>query len=182
MPLALAHEEIAAAAADIPALIADELARNQQYQPLNPGKGIGQLRIIERMTPDTVIDRNQIVIFKEVPVQLTPLSGIITTEPASPLSHVNMLAKMWAVPNATIRNADKLFAALEGKYVQLEVGENEYRLAPADAREVSERQRQWMKRADLVTPPADLAYTRLTDLKYQRARDARRFGAKSANL
>ncbi|HXG64933.1 MAG TPA: PEP/pyruvate-binding domain-containing protein [Blastocatellia bacterium] len=39
-----------------------------------------------------------------------------------------------------------------------------------------------MKRADLITPPADLAYTRLTDLKDQRARDARRFGAKSANL
>jgi hypothetical protein len=69
------------------------------------------------MTPDTVIDRNQIVIFNEAPIQLTPLSGIITTEPASPLSHVNMLAKSWAIPNAYIKNADKLFKQLEGKYV-----------------------------------------------------------------
>jgi len=159
-----------------------EPGANQQYQPLNLGAGIGQLRIIDRMTEDTVIDRNQIVIFKEVPVHLTPLSGIITTEPASPLSHVNMLARSWAIPNATIKNADKLFKELEGKYVRLEVREDDYSLAPADSHEVDERNRQWVKRGDLITPRADLEYDRLTDLKLQRARDAVRFGAKSANL
>jgi hypothetical protein len=168
--------------APLPVLTASELAADQQYQPLNPGAGIGQLRIIEHIDADTVIDRNQIVIFKEVPIHLTPLSGIITTQAASPLSHVNMLAKSWAIPNATIRNADKLFKQLEGKYVRLEVRENGYSLAPADAREVDERNRQWVKRSDLITPHADLNYDRLTDLTHQRARDAIRFGAKSANL
>ena len=163
-------------------LTASELARNAEYQPLNLGSGIGQLRIIDRMTPETVIDRNQIIIFKEAPVQLTPLSGIITTEPASPLSHANLLAKSWSIPNAHIKNADRMFKQLEGKYVRLEVSENEYKLAPANVREVEARQRQWIKRADTVTPKADLDYDRLTDLKDQRARDAIRFGAKSANL
>jgi rifampicin phosphotransferase len=166
----------------LPLLTASELAADQQYQPLNLGSGIGQLRIIDRVTADTVIDRNQIVIFKEVPVHLTPLSGIITTERASPLSHVNMLARSWAIPNATIKNADKLFKQLEGKYVHLEVRENDYSLAPADAREVDARNRDWVKRTDLVTPRADLAYAELTNLNRQRARDAVRFGAKSANL
>src|SRR6185503_14921981 len=86
---------------------AAELSSGQQYQPLNLGSGIGQLRIVDRLTDETVIDRNQIVIFNEVPIHLTPLSGIITTEPASPLSHVNMLAKAWSIPNAAIKNADK---------------------------------------------------------------------------
>ncbi|HWN99247.1 MAG TPA: PEP/pyruvate-binding domain-containing protein [Blastocatellia bacterium] len=166
----------------IPVLTAGELAADEQYQPLNLGAGIGQLRILDRVTAETVIDRNQIVIFKEAPVQLTPLSGIITTEPASPLSHVNMLAKSWGIPNARIRGADKLFKQLDGKYVRLEVGENDYHLAPADPREVEERNRQWVKRGDLVTPRADLDYDRMTDLRNQRARDAIRFGAKSANL
>jgi hypothetical protein len=183
----LAHEELAdesggSAETKVPMLTAAELARDREYQSLNPGVGIGQLRIIDRLTPDTVIDRNQIVIFKEVPVQLTPLSGIITTAPASPLSHVNMLARSWTIPNASIRNADKLFAGLEGKYVRLEVRENDYTLGPADAREVTERNRRWIKRQDMVTPRADLGYGQLTDLKDQRARDAVRFGAKSANL
>ncbi|HJQ24313.1 MAG TPA: PEP/pyruvate-binding domain-containing protein [Blastocatellia bacterium] len=181
------HEEAAAelnkdAAPPLPVLTAQEMAANREYQPLNLGAGIGQLRILDRLTPDTVIDRNQIVIFKEVPVQLTPLSGIITTEPASPLSHVNMLAKSWGIPVAHIKNADRLFKQLEGKYVRFDVGENDYKLAPADAREVTERNRQWIKRSDLVTPRADLDEDRLTDLGDQHSRDAVRFGAKSANL
>jgi hypothetical protein len=168
--------------ARVPLLTDSEIAADRAYQPLNLGAGIGQLRVIDRITEDTVIDRNQIVIFKEVPVHLTPLSGIITTEPASPLSHVNMLAKSWAIPNATIKNADKLFKQLEGKYVRLEVRENDYSLAPADPREVDQRNREWVKRSDLVTPRADLTYDRLTDLNHQRSADAVRFGAKSANL
>ena len=163
-------------------LTSSELARDSVYQPLNIATGIGQLRILESVTPETVIDRNQIVIFKETPVQLTPLSGIITTEPASPLSHANMLARSWSIPNAHIKNAEKLFKQLEGKYVRLEVRENDYSLSPASVVEVGERQRQWIKRSDLVTPKADLEYSRLTDLQNQRASDAIRFGAKSANL
>ena len=185
-PNSLAHEQTANELnkTDAPLLMltASELAADQQYQPLNLGAGIGQLRIIDRITADTVIDRNQIVIFKEVPVHLTPLSGIITTEPASPLSHVNMLAKSWAIPNATIKSADKLFKQLDGKYVRLEVRENDYSLAPADPREVEVRNREWVKRTGLITPRADLGYTQLTGLNRQRARDAVRFGAKSANL
>src|SRR6185369_1218871 len=124
------HEEVAAAlnkdaALRLPVLTAQEMAGNRDYQPLNLGGGIGQLRIVDHLTPDIVIDRNQIVIFKEVPVQLTPLSGIITTEPASPLSHVNMLAKSWGIPVAHIKNADRLFKQLEGKYVRLDVSEND---------------------------------------------------------
>lgn len=186
-PNSLAQEEAAnrlndARQGSLAMLTASDLARDAEYQPLNLGAGIGQLRIIDQVTADTVIDRNQIIIFKETPLQITPLSGIITTNPASPLSHVNLLARSWNIPNACIKNADRIFNQLEGKYVRLEVSENQYKLTPADAKEVLARQQQWLKRADLVTPPADLKYDRLTDLKFQRAADARRFGAKSANL
>ena len=93
-----------------------------------------------------------------------------------------MLARAWSIPNASIKNADILFKALEGKYIRLEVREDNYSLTPADSREVDERNRQWIKRGDLVTPRADLDYDRITDLRLQRAKDANRFGAKSANL
>lgn len=185
-PNSLAQEgaagEVNAASPRVPLLTQSELARDRQYQPLNLGSGIGQLRILDRVTEETVIDRNQIVIFNEPPVQLSPLSGIVTTAPSSPLSHANLLAKSWSIPNARIKDADKLFKHLEGKYVRLEVRENDFTIEPADPREVAARNREWIKRADLVTPRADLAYDRLTDLRHQRARDAVRFGAKSANL
>jgi hypothetical protein len=175
-------QEAVAAETSVPRLTLAQIAEDREYQALNTASGIGQLRILERVTPDTVIDRNQIVIFKEPPVQLTPLSGIITTEAASPLSHANLLARSWGIPNARIKNADRLFRQLEGKYVRLEVGEHQYKLEPADSREVAARNREWIKRSDLVTPRADLEYARLTDLAQQRARDSIRFGAKSANL
>src|ERR1041384_6389863 len=188
-PNSEAHERIARQLNDdersgsiVPVLNVSELAADQTYQALNLGSGIGQLRIIDRLEAGTVIDRNQIVIFREVPIHLTPLPGIITTERASPLSHVNMLAKSWAIPNAAIQNADKLFKQLDGKYVRLDVREDGYSLVPADAREVEARNKDWVKRSDLITPRADLDYDRLTDLSRQRARDAVRFGAKSANL
>jgi hypothetical protein len=187
-PNSLAQEEAAAEPGgearrpSIPTVTASELSRDTKYQALNIGAGIGQLRILDEMTPDTVIDRNQIVIFKQVPIHLPPLSGIVTTEPASPLSHINMLAKSWSIPNAYIQNADLQFKQLEGKYVRLDVKEDGYTLVPADVSEVEKRQREWVRRADQVTPGADLSYASLTDLKSQRAADARRFGAKSANL
>ena len=178
----VAHDLINTATSRVAVITASELAGNQPYQPLNLGSNVGQLRILERLTPDTVIDRNQIVIFKESPIQLTPLSGIITTEPASPLSHVNILAKSWGIPNARIAGADKLFKELEGKYVHLEVNENEYKLLPANPKEVEARNREFIRRSDLVTPVADLHYEKLTDLQSQRKTDAKRFGAKAANL
>lgn len=188
-PNSKTHEKVAEQVNDeghagsrVPVFSASALVADQKYQPLNIGAAIGQLRIIEHIDSDTVIDRNQIVIFKEVPIHLTPLSGIITTEIASPLSHVNMLAKSWSIPNATIKNADKLFKQLEGKYVRFDVREDGYSLTPADPREVDARNKEWIKRSDLITPRADLEYDRLTDLSQQRARDANRFGAKSANL
>jgi hypothetical protein len=177
-----AHELANASGSRVGVITASELASTLQYQPLNLGSNVGQLRILERLAPDTVIDRNQIVIFKEAPIQLTPLSGIITTEAASPLSHVNILAKSWGIPNARIANADKLFKELEGKYVRLEVNENDYKLLPANAKEVEARNREFIKRSDLVTPVADLRYEKLTDLQSQRKADAKRFGAKAANL
>jgi rifampicin phosphotransferase len=178
----LAVTQLNKAGTELPVFSEREFSSGPSYQALNLAAGIGQLRILDRLEPDTVLDRNQIVIFKQAPIHLTPLSGIITTEAASPLSHVNMLARSWGIPNASIRNADKLFKQLEGKYVRLEVRDNDYSLSPADTRDVEERNREWVKRADLVTPKADLEYNALTDLKQQRAKDAIRFGAKSANL
>src|SRR6185503_1862209 len=52
----LAHEEVAdefnkSASVALPMLTASELARDQEYQPLNLATGIGQLRIVDRITP-----------------------------------------------------------------------------------------------------------------------------------
>src|SRR5262249_24577596 len=56
-PNSTAQEEINSGKV-IPMLTAAQLAIDQEYQGLNLTSGIGQLRILDKITPDTVIDRN----------------------------------------------------------------------------------------------------------------------------
>ncbi len=176
------QEEAAARAAGIPRLATAELAGPQEYVPLNLARSVGVLRILDRVTDETILDRNEIVLLREPPISLTPVSGVITTSFATPLAHVNLLAKGWGVPNASIRDADRLFAALNGKFVFFETREEGYTLRPAGTDEALEAGRRLAARADRLTPEADLNDRRFAPLTAQRRSDSRRFGAKSANL
>jgi rifampicin phosphotransferase len=176
------QEEISERLRDVPRLPGHEISPPQDYLYLNLAQNIGVLRVIDRMTEETIIDRNEIVIFLEPPISLTPLSGLITTTFSTPLSHANLLVKGWGVPNAYIKGAAELYKQLEGKFVYFETREDGYILRPAEMRETLEAGRRQAERSDLLTPEADLEYQQLTELKDQRQGDAKRFGAKSANL
>src|SRR5215475_9036979 len=167
---------------DVPRLPQSEIDSPGDYLALNAATAVGVLRIIDRMTDETIIDRNEIAIFREPPISLTPLQGVITTTFSTPLAHANLLAKGWGAPNAYIKDADRLFEPLKGRFVYFETREDGYTLRPADTNETLEAGRRLAKRSDLLTPEADLEFNRLTDLSDQRKRDAKRFGAKAANL
>jgi len=167
---------------DVPRLPQSEIDSPGDYLALNAATAVGVLRIIDRMTDETIIDRNEIAIFREPPISLTPLQGVITTTFSTPLAHANLLAKGWGAPNAYIKDADRLFEPLKGRFVYFETRDDGYTLRPADTNETLEAGRRLAKRSDLLTPEADLEFRELTELKDQRKRDAKRFGAKSANL
>ncbi|MBO0862433.1 MAG: pyruvate, phosphate dikinase, partial [Chloracidobacterium sp.] len=179
-----ARQEVVSAqgAGAVPRLSEAEIDSPGDYLALNTATAVGKLRIIDRMTDGTIIDRNEVVIFREPPISLTPLQGVITTTFSTPLAHVNLLAKGWGAPNAYIKDADLLFKPLEGRFVYFETREDGYTLRPAETNETLEAGRRLAKRSDLLTPEADLEFRQLTELKDQRKRDAKRFGAKSANL
>lgn len=181
-PNSAKQEEVSARLVDVPRLLASQLNAPREYLPLNQAKAAGMLRIIDRLTEDTIIDRNEIIIFRESPISLTPLSGVITTVFSTPLAHVNLLAKGWGIPNAYIKGAAELFKPLEGKFVYFEAREDGYTLRRADSTETAEAGRKLAQRSDLLTPEADLNFKQLVELKHQRKGDAKRFGAKSANL
>lgn len=176
------QEESSARLQNVPRLLPTDINAPQDYLPINQAIAVGVLRIIDRLTDETIIDRNEIVIFRESPITLTPLSGIITIQFSTPLSHVNLLSKGWGIPNAYINNAEELFKPLVGKFVYFEAREDGYTLRRADTNETAEAGRRLANRSDLLTPEADLDFKELVELKDQRKRDAKRFGAKSANL
>ena len=169
-------------AGDIETIRADEVFKNSTYLALNPGTSFGVLRLLDQITPDTVVDRNEIVILVDPPVTITPCSGIIYTVPPSPLAHLNVLARSWGIPNIYAKAAAETYRGLLGKYVRLTARVDGYEIRLADTSELVQVQRQEILHSQLVTPTADLTYDRLTSLSAQRATDVARFGAKSANL
>ena len=176
------HETIAKSAPGIVNAPVDETIREQTYIPLNLGRNFGVLRVIDDVTVDTIIDRNEVVILKNPPIRLTPLSGVITTKFATPLAHVNLLARGWRIPNAFIKDAAETFAFLEGKFVFFETRDDGFTLREAKPAEISSHGREVARREDLLTPRVDLNFKQLTLLSNQRKADAQRFGAKAANL
>src|SRR5437773_679604 len=103
------RQDEASANLGIPRLLQTEISKEQDYQALNVAKTIGRIHVIPKLDEHVEIGENEIVVLDEVPVQLPPVAGIITSKPSTPLSHINLLAKGWGVPNVYIKNAQELF-------------------------------------------------------------------------
>jgi len=159
-----------------------EISKEQDYQPLNIARGLGRIHIIPKLDDHVEIGSNEIVVLDEVPVQLPPVAGIITTKPSTPLSHINLLAKGWGIPNVYIRNAQELLKQYNGWWVQFDAKRDTYTIERADNSTLDEYQRRLKQRLDIMTPRSDLSVTKIAGLNEQRAASVIAYGAKSANL
>ncbi len=148
---------------------------------LNPGRAVGRLRILARVSDDVVLDPGDILILDEAPLRLSPVAGIVTTEFSTPLSHVNLLAKSWRIPNGYLRSASEAFRGLDGQMVMLDARDAGISLRLATQAEII---RAANARAAQVVQVAraDQSYRGLPSLAEQRSADVIRTGAKAANL
>jgi len=170
------RQEDASANIGLDRITQDELNKNQVYLPLNTGKGVGRLHIIDKLDDTVEIGENEILVLKELPLNLPPVRGIIVAKPSSPLSHVNILAKGWNIPNIYIKNADKLFKSLDTFWIKLDASMTDYKIEQVTKPE------DIIASPDEVIPPSDLKATALMPLGKMRKADSIRYGAKSANL
>ncbi len=173
-----------AVAADIPGLAtidANAVYGSRSSLVLNAGSATGRLRILDRVTPQTLLARSDIVILNEAPLQMSPVAGIVTTEFSTPLAHVNLLAKSWRVPNGFLREADKAFVAFDGKMVRLTARGNAIAIRLATAAEIKAAAKVRQAQAIRIAK-ADLAFRGFPALAEQRRGDSIRTGAKAANL
>jgi rifampicin phosphotransferase len=181
-PNSLRQEEASSTVAGVQRVLQSEIAAQQEYQALNVAKGIGRIHIITKLDDHVEIGSNEILVLDEVPIQLPPVAGIITSQPSTPLSHINLLAKGWGIPNAYIKNAKELLKQYDGWWVSFETLRENYTIKRADMDQLREYQRRQAQRLDLVKPRYNLTETRLLDLSRQRAPASIAFGGKSANL
>src|SRR3984893_8185343 len=181
-PNSIRQDEASAPIEGMQRVLQSDIAREQEYQALNVAKGLGRIHIIPKLDDHVEIGSNEIIVLNEVPIQLPPVAGIITTQPSTPLSHINLLAKGWGVPNAYIKNAQELLKSYDGFWVQLETKHDGYSIKRADLDQLRQYQKRIAERRDLIKPRYDLSEKRLLTLAQQRKEMIIAYGGKSANL
>jgi hypothetical protein len=160
----------------------EQLFGNITYSPLNLGEGYGRLRLIEPSDPQPPTVRD-IVIFKQLPNDLTHVAGVLTEEPQTPLSHINLKAKQNDTPNAYLKEAslDPRVAPLLGKLVYLKVAADEITIREATQTEVDDFLERVRPKESQI-PPRNLCRTQIVDLDSIGHADLKTYGAKAANV
>ena len=162
----------------------DELYHSAEVQAFNKGHAVGKLHVVPLGTPyeSVQFDRHDIVLLQESYPDVTPVAGILATVFSTPLSHVNLRAGAWGIPNAGDKKARDKYGKLDGKIVYYEVTDTTITLREATAAETDE----WRKKIDVAThvqlPKADLETSRFAMLTRMRARDVVIYGTKASNL
>lgn len=162
----------------------EALLREQTFLPLNTGRAQGRLRIVASVDDTPDLAPTDIVVLDDVPIALPPVAGLVTQRPSTLLSHVNLLAKGWRIPNAYVRDAVATLRPYDGQWVELTVNGNGYQVQPI-------AKPQAKPDAPITPPPKaaapslpkpDLSVKALKPLTGMATRDSRHCGVKAANL
>ena len=176
------QEDASVSIAGLQRILQRDISKEQEYQALNVAKGLGRIHIIPKLDDHVEIGYNEILVLNEVPVQLPPVAGIITTKPSTPLSHINLLAKGWGIPNVYIKNAQELFKEYDGRWIEFDARHDNYSIKLANNNALDEYLKRLKDRLDVMKPRSDLSVKRLASLSEQHAASSIAYGAKSANL
>jgi hypothetical protein len=168
----------------VPTITNDDIYKAADFQAFNKGRAVGTLRVVPLGTPyeSLAFERTDIVLLQESYPDITPVAGIIATQFSTPLSHVNLRAGAWGIPNAGDKKARAKFARLAGRVVYLEVTDTAITVREATAAEKKELERRVFTARHVELPPANLDARRLAMLTRIRGREVLTYGTKTSNL
>lgn len=162
----------------------NQIYQSLPYQAFNTGCALGSSVIVPPATQieNLTFGEDDIVLLQSSYPDISPVAGVITTQFSTPLSHVNLRASAWGIPNATIKDAVNKFQHFDGKQVFYEVTEAGYHMGLATEGEVTQHKNDKLAKATVVMSAADLTTTALLPLSKISAEDANKYGAKTSNL
>ncbi|MFF0190537.1 PEP/pyruvate-binding domain-containing protein [Streptomyces sp. NPDC005244] len=180
------HELATVSDARLPRILSQELFGNRTRTCLNPGVAQGRLRYF-RSPQDyragaAGLGWSDIVAMAGLPDDVPRVAGFINTAATTPLSHTNVLASGWGIPNAIIRDLDALVErhGLDDAWVDYRVREDTITLerlnrAPALERPVWDTQRIHIDAPLIGDAP-------IMELRRLRSDDRDSYGTKAAHL
>ena len=162
----------------------DAIYKAADYQAFNKGATVGRLRVVPIGTPyeQLTFERHDIALLQESYPDITPVAGILSTTFSTPLSHVNLRAGAWNIPNAGYKKARAEFGKLDGVVVVYEVTDAKLTLRKATAAEIAAHDANVVAVRTVTLPKANLDDPSLPMLTRVRAKDLVRVGTKTANL
>ncbi|MFB1042098.1 PEP/pyruvate-binding domain-containing protein [Streptomyces chrestomyceticus] len=170
----------------VPRILGHELFGSRVRVPLNTGEATGRLRCFETVAEYEAaaggLGWSDIVAMPCLPDGVQRVAGFINTAPITPLSHTNVLASGWGIPNAIVRDLEQLVRkdGLDGAWVRYRVREDEITLERLEqAPEL--RAPAWHQQRIRMEPPL-LEDAPVLSLHRLRSADRDRYGTKAANL
>ena len=162
----------------------DEIYKAADFQAFTNGRAVGKLHVVPLGTPyeSLTFDRHDIALLQDSYPDITPVAGIIATKFSTPLSHVNLRAGAWGIPNAGDKRARDKWGKLDGKIVYYEVTDTAITVREATAQEISELQHKIAQAKHVELPAVDLTNHRFAMLTRMRAKDVVVYGTKASNL
>jgi Pyruvate phosphate dikinase, AMP/ATP-binding domain len=176
-------------AGEVPTITASALFAQAEYLPLNAGTADGRLRVFHNEddfdTQRDTLEWYDIILMERVPDDIPRLSGIINAGHTTPLSHTNVLASGWQIPNAVqigiLQKAE--LEGLDGQWVHYQVENNaaSIELQKIPTPKTMDKRPAWaVHQVRLEQPDAETAH--IVDLSELRLSDRYRYGTKAANI
>jgi hypothetical protein len=151
---------------DIPIITTDEIFAGVDYQPLNLSTSMGVLKfyLAEQLEYEYLSFRD-IVVLDVVPNDISVVSGIVTGEFQTPLSHINVLSQNRGTPNMGLKGAweNETLRSLEDKWVELTVGAFDWSIREVTSEEADEYWEANMPEP-VEIPDMDLSVVGVVDL------------------
>ena len=171
----------------LPRILNRDLVSKKKFTSLNSGSTKGRLRCFS--TKEEFKDARKslewfdIILMPRVPDSIPRISGIINSHHTTPLSHTNVLAHSWSIPNAIQIGAFEKYNHLNNSWVSYEVDENNQAISlmATTKPENSHMKPAWKKHFIKLEEP-DHDYTPIKSLADLRLTDRYIYGTKAANL
>jgi len=175
--------------AKIPRVYTHELFTSARFIALHVGKARGRLRAFrteaEYRQKHASLEWYDIIVMHRVPDDIPRISGIINAHMTTPLSHTNVLAAGWQIPNAiqigVFEQIDR--EGLNEQWVEYEVQTNQTGIVlkrTEKPSEIDQRPAWTLQQIKLEEP--EVANTPILALSELRMSDRYRYGTKAANL
>lgn len=174
---------------ELPRIYNHELFATEPYVALNEGETTGRLRYFKDLSDYRQNFNNikwyDILVMDRVPESVPRVSGLINTQHTTPLSHTNVLACGWQIPNAIQLDIGQRIdnEQLNDQWVKYKVSSdnNHIILEPSTPpSEVMQRPTWKIQQVKLEAP--EVAQTPIQNLDSLRMMDRFRYGTKAANL